>query len=293
MFSDLLAGTAQAPVIVPSRSPSILAFDSGLGGLTVFAELMKARPDADFVYAADDAAFPYGRLTESELVERVLAVMERLVARHAPDLVVVACNTASTLVLPHLRHRFPMPFIGTVPAIKPAASASRSRRISILATPGTVARDYTRGLIEAYAVACRVELVGSPRLAGFAEAELRGTPVPDEQLAAELAPCFVEDEGGRTDVVVLACTHYPLLLDRLRRLAPWPVAWIDPAPAIARRMGEVLRPAGGRPELRPDGDRLAVFTGGEGLDLPLRAALAVRGLGHVTVEPFPLAPGEH
>jgi glutamate racemase len=293
MFSDLLAGTSQAPVIVPSRSPSILVFDSGLGGLTVFAELVKARPDADFVYAADDAAFPYGRLTEAELVERVLAVMERLVVRHAPDLVVVACNTASTLVLPHLRRRFALPIIGTVPAIKPAALASRTGRISILATPGTVARDYTRGLIDAYAANCRVELVGSRRLAGFAEAELRGTPVSGEELAAELAPCFVEDESGRTDVVVLACTHYPLLLERLRRLAPWPVSWIDPAPAIARRMTDVLHPTGIRPGLRPDGDRLAVFTGGEGLDASLRSALGSRGLGQVTVEPFPLVPGEH
>ena len=292
MFSDLLAGTSQAPVVVPSRAPSILAFDSGLGGLTVFSELVKARPDADFVYAADDAAFPYGRLTEADLVDRVLAVMERLVARYAPDLVVVACNTASTLVLPHLRSRFQLPFVGTVPAIKPAAAASRSGRISILATPGTVARDYTRGLIEAYAAECRVELVGSRRLAGFAEAELRGTPVSDEDLAAELAPCFVEDEEGRTDVVVLACTHYPLLLDRLRKVAPWSVAWIDPAPAIARRVTDVLRPAGGRQDLRPEGDRLGVFTSGAGLDLPLRAALAARGLGQVFVEAFPLAP-EH
>jgi glutamate racemase len=186
-----------------------------------------------------------------------------------------------------------LPIIGTVPAIKPAAAASRSGRISILATPGTVARDYTRGLIEAYAAECRVGLVGSRRLAGFAEAELRGTPVSDEELAAELAPCFVEDETGRTDVVVLACTHYPLLFERLRQLAPWPVAWIDPAPAIARRMTDVLRPVGGRPDLRPEGDRTAVFTGGEGLDAPLLSALAARGLGHVTVEPFPLAPGEH
>ncbi len=291
MFADLLAGTSQTPITVPSRSPSILAFDSGLGGLTVFSELVRAWPDADFVYAADDAGFPYGRLPESELIARVLAVMDRLVAAHRPDLVVIACNTASTLVLPHLRRRFDMPFIGTVPAIKPAASASRSGRIAILATPATVARDYTRGLVEAYAAQCRVELVGSRRLAGFAEAELRGHPVSDEELMAELAPCFVEDEAGRTDVVVLACTHYPLLLERFRRLAPWPVTWIDPAPAIARRMHDVLhRPA--LPETPPaDGERLAIFTGGEGLDPPLRAALAARGLGRVVVDPIPLAAG--
>jgi glutamate racemase len=293
MFADLLAGTFQRPVLLPSRTPCILAFDSGLGGLTVFSELVKARPDANFVYAADDAAFPYGGLSESELVARVLAVMERLVVRHAPDLAVIACNTASTLVLPHLRERFGLPFIGTVPAIKPAATTSRSRRISILATPGTVKRDYTRGLVEAYAAECQVALVGSQRLAGFAEAELRGDPVSDAELAAELAPCFVEDEGGRTDVVVLACTHYPLLAHRLRRLAPWPVAWIDPAPAVARRMVDVMHGADPSPAPHPPGERLAVFTGGRGLDSALRAALARRGLGQVSIDPFPLGAGEH
>ncbi|NNM72002.1 glutamate racemase [Enterovirga aerilata] len=293
MFADLLAGISQAPVVIPSRSPCILAFDSGLGGLTVFSELLTARPDADFIYVADDAGFPYGRLTESGLVARVLGVMRRLVEVHSPDLVVVACNTASTLVLPHLRSHFDLPFIGTVPAIKPAAAASRTRRISILATPGTVARDYTRGLIEAYAGGCRVELVGSHRLAAFAEAELRGAPVAEDQLAAEIAPCFVEDEDGRTDVVVLACTHYPLLLSRLRGLAPWPVTWIDPAPAIARRMTEVLQAPMQYDGLRQEGGRLAVFTGGEGLDDALRAALAARGLPKTVIDPFPLDATGH
>jgi glutamate racemase len=293
MLADFLAGTSQRPVLVPSRSPTILVFDSGLGGLTVFAELLKARPDSHFTYAADNAAFPYGRLTEAELVNRVVAVMGRLVARHAPDLAVIACNTASTLVLPHLRARFEFPFIGTVPAIKPAAAASCTGRISILATPGTVARDYTRGLIETYAAQCRVELVGSERLAGFAEAELRGSPVSDDELAAELAPCFDEDGEGRTDVVVLACTHYPLLAERLRRLAPWPVSWIDPAPAIARRMLEILKSPEDRPHSHPEGARRAVFTSGQGLDTALVAALASRGLGQVDVDAFPLGAVGH
>src|SRR3712207_2885307 len=138
MRVDLLAGTVYAPCM-GTEPPTILVFDSGVGGLTVFSELAKARPDARFVYAADDAAFPYGRLTEDELVARVVAVMDRLIARHAPDLVLIACHTASTLVLPLLRQHFPIPFVGTVPAVKPAAALSRSRRIAVLATPGTVA----------------------------------------------------------------------------------------------------------------------------------------------------------
>src|SRR3954447_22748126 len=106
MRVDLLAGTLYGPRAMVERRPTILVFDSGLGGLTVFAEVLKARPDARFVYAADDAGFPYGRLSEDALVARVLSVMDRLVALHAPTLVVIACNTASTLVLPHLRKRF-------------------------------------------------------------------------------------------------------------------------------------------------------------------------------------------
>src|SRR3954469_24183576 len=176
MRVDLLAGTLYGASPMPRSAPTILVFDSGLGGLTVFSELAKARPDARFVYAADDAGFPYGRLSEAELVARVLAVMERLIERHAPDLVVIACNTASTLVLPPLRQRFSIPFVGTVPAVKPAAALSRSRRIAVLATPGTVARDYTRGLVETYANGCAVTLVGSRRLAALAEAELTGAP---------------------------------------------------------------------------------------------------------------------
>jgi glutamate racemase len=287
MRVDLLAGTAYTPAAMPAPVPTILVFDSGLGGLTVFAEAVKARPDARFVYAADDAGFPYGRWAPEALTGRVLAVMERLIALHAPDLVVVACHTASTLILPQLRGRFSIPFVGTVPAIKPAARLSRSKRITVLATPGTVAREYTRDLIEAFASDCRVNLVGSRLLAGFAEAELCGAPVPDAAVAAELAPCFVEDGGGRTDVIALACTHYPLLLPRLRALAPWPVAWVDPAPAIARRVLDLLGPpVAGRGVA--SGESLAVFTSGVGLTLALAQALRERGLPEVSVEPVPL-----
>lgn len=283
LLADLLAGTASRPCPVPAASPRILVFDSGIGGLTVLAELMRLRPDADYVYAADDAAFPYGALAPNTMVARCLRVADRLLSTHRPDLVVVACNTMATLVLPHLRHRFDLPFVGTVPAIKPAAAASRSRRFTVLATPGTVARDYTRGLIEAYAGDCRVDLVGSDVLAGYAEAELAGSPVTDAALSAAIAPCFGDGEGARTDTVVLACTHYPLLRARMERLAPWPVAWIDPAPAIARRAGDLV----GRANRAGDGARLAVFTGGTGLTPALREALASRGLPDVVVDPVP------
>lgn len=229
-----------------SNPPTILVFDSGLGGLTVLREIVRARPDAHFVYVADDAFFPYGHHGEDEIIARVVPLVGELIEAHAPDLVVIACNTASTLVMSHLRDAYPLPFVGTVPAIKPACAQSRTKRVSVLGTKATVQREYTHALIRDFAQGCAVTLVGSPELASLAEAALSGTSVSDAAIAAEIAPCFVgdaTDPAGRTDSVVLACTHYPLLLDRLERLAPWPVAWIDPAPAIARRVVDLLGPA--------------------------------------------------
>jgi len=262
-------------MLVMAPAPTILVFDSGLGGLTVFREIAKARPDARLVYAADDAFFPYGRRDEAELVGRVLAVMDELIQAHRPDLVVVACNTASTLALPQLRARFTALFVGTVPAIKPACTASVSRLVSVLGTEATVRREYTHALIRDFAEGCAVTLVGSPRLAELAEAKLKGEALADADIATEIAPCFVEANGARTDTIVLACTHYPLLLDRLRRLAPWPVNFIDPAPAIARRVVELLGPAAADGLAAP---ARAVFSSGRAPSPTLAAALARFGI---------------
>jgi glutamate racemase len=183
-----------------------------------------------------------------------------LIAEHRPDLVVIACNTASTLVMPHLRERYAVPFVGTVPAIKPACAASKTKRVSVLGTRGTVKREYTRGLIRDFAQGCEVTLVGSAELAALAEAALKGGEVSDEAILAELEPCFVgAGEDARTDTIVLACTHFPLLLDRLEHLAPWPVDWIDPAPAIARRVISLLPEARGTPD---EADAKMMFTSG-------------------------------
>jgi glutamate racemase len=221
--------------------PTILVFDSGLGGLTVLREIIGSRPDARYVYVADDAFFPYGHHSEEQIIARVVPLVGELIAAHTPDLVVIACNTASTLVMSHLRQAYTVPFVGTVPAIKPACASSKTRRVSVLGTKGTVKREYTRKLIDDFAQGCEVTLVGSAELAALAESALSGNEVSDQDIAAELTPCFVGDgDAARTDTVVLACTHYPLLLDRLIKLAPWPVDWIDPAPAIARRVVDLL-----------------------------------------------------
>jgi glutamate racemase len=223
-----------------SPRQKILVFDSGLGGLTVYRAIRALRPDADYFYLGDDALFPYGALAPDVLVARVDAVIGAAAETFNPDCIVIACNTASTLVLPSLRARYPVPVVGTVPAIKPAAAITRSGMISVLATPGTVSRDYTAELIRDFAAGVAVTLVGSKMLAGLSERALRGGTTDDSAVVAEIAPCFVEKDRKRTDVVVLACTHYPLLIERLMALAPWPVTWIDPAPAIARRVVQVL-----------------------------------------------------
>jgi glutamate racemase len=270
------SGEAETPSqLTRSRLPSpptILVFDSGLGGLTVFREIAMAHPGARFIYAADDAFFPYGRHGEAELKARVLAVMDGLISVHRPDLVVVACNTASTIVLADLRDRFKVPFVGTVPAIKPACAASKSKLVSVLGTEATVSREYTRALIRDFAQDCEITLVGSARLAGMAEAALDCVEVDDAAIATEIAPCFVDDGKRRTDTIVLACTHYPLLLDRFARNAPWAVDWIDPAPAIARRVSKLLPPQTAD-EPQPLNAR-AVFTSGRPLSGALTVALA-------------------
>jgi glutamate racemase len=258
-----------------SAAPVVLIFDSGVGGLTVFREVVRARPDARYIYVADDAGFPYGNQAEAALIARIVDVVGKAIADHKPDLVVVACNTASTLALAQLRAAYAVPFVGTVPAIKPACAQSKSKRVAVLGTQATVSREYTRALIREYAGDCNVVLVGSPRLAGFAEMELAGTPASDADIQSEIAPCFGEGPPEHyTDTIVLACTHYPLLIDRFRALQAWPVEWIDPAPAIARRVADLMRE---RPLGAVAAQPRIFFTSGRAPDPTLAAALADYG----------------
>lgn len=258
----------------------VLFFDSGIGGLSVLREARILMPDRRFIYVADDAGFPYGRWEEAALKTRIVALFSDLIAHHNPVLCLIACNTASTIVMDELRAAYPsVPFVGTVPAVKPAAERTRSGLVSVLATPGTVKRQYTRDLIGKYAVTCHVRLVGSENLAALAETYMREGFVDEEAVAREIAPCFIEQDGKRTDIVVLACTHYPFLVNRMRKTAPWPVDWIDPAEAIARRALNVLEhiapiAPGTEPALEDD---IAIFTSGKP-DFALRRLMGGFGL---------------
>jgi glutamate racemase len=252
----------------------ILVFDSGIGGLTVLREARVLMPERRFVYVADDAGFPYGQWSEDRLGDRIIDLFDDLIVRFQPQLSIIACNTASTLVLGRLRETFnTMTFVGTVPAIKPAAERTRSGLVSVLATPGTVRRAYTRDLIQSFASQCHVRLVGSRDLAPLAERHIRGDSIDKEAVRGEIMPCFLEQGGCRTDIVVLACTHYPFLVNVFRSLAPWPVDWLDPAEAIARRALSLL-PAPVEASTEPD---IAVFTSGQP-DFAVRRLMSGFGL---------------
>ncbi|MGD2131221.1 MAG: glutamate racemase [Maricaulaceae bacterium] len=241
----------------PSQdAPSCIVFDSGFGGLSIVAAMRALGIGGRLIYAADHAGFPYGARSEADVAVRVREVVGAAIdvaGPQRPAAVVIACNTASTLALPLLRATWDMPFVGTVPAIKPAAAATRSGLFSVLATPETVRRDYTRALIGEFAAERDVTLVGAARLAEIAEAVIHQLPEGARaqevarQIAEEIAPAFVERDGARTDAVVLGCTHFPLIAKQLKDAAPWPVAWIDPSEAIARRLGSVAPGLSGAP----------------------------------------------
>ena len=217
-------------IATPPRS---LIFESGVGGLSVLAEVHRHLPWCEFVYACDNRAFPYGTKPEADLVNRVEQVLKALIANTAPDIVVIACNTASTVALPHIRAHFSNPVVGVVPAIKPAAALSRSGTIGLLATPGTIERAYTQQLIDDFASHCSLVRIGSARLVEIAEAKLRRQPIDRAELTDILAPFFA---NHALDTVVLACTHFPLLLEEFTAIAPRPLTWIDSGEAIARRV---------------------------------------------------------
>ncbi len=211
----------------------VLVFDSGVGGLTVLSPIRRLMPRARFVYAADNAGFPYGTKSEAEIAARVPALLGRLVERFRPRLVVIACNTASTIALAHVRAALDVPVVGTVPAIKPAAALSRTRVIGVLGTEATVRQVYVDRLVADFATDCVVLRHGSSTLVDLAEAKLRGEPVPF--VAEAVAPLLEQPGGARMDVAVLACTHFPLLADELAAAMPG-IALVDGADGIARRV---------------------------------------------------------
>ncbi|MGQ4877554.1 glutamate racemase [Billgrantia sp. LNSP4103-1] len=224
----------------------ILIFDSGVGGLSVVASLRRHLPAAALVYACDNAMLPYGTRPDGWLVGRIVAVCEAAVAASGCSVLVVACNTASTLALDALRARLSIPVVGTVPAIKPAAAMSASRHIGLLATSATVSRPYIDRLIEAFAADCRVTRVAADPLVRETERLLAGGEPDPAIIEAVTAPLWA---AADLDTVVLGCTHFPLLGERIAAACPRPVQLVDSSEAIARRTAQVASepaPASGR-----------------------------------------------
>ena len=217
----------------------ILFFDSGVGGLSVLGPTRELLPNAPIVYAADSAGFPYGKRSEAEIASRVPALLGRLVERFHPRLAVIACNTASTIALEHVRSALDVPVVGTVPAIKPAAEMSKSRVIGVLGTEATVRQPYVDDLAARFASDCTIIRHGSPELVELAEAKLAGEDIEIDAVRAATQPMFDAAEG-QIDAVVLACTHFPLLQDELRAAFP-DVSYVDGGPGIARRIAHLTR----------------------------------------------------
>lgn len=258
-------------------SQPILIFDSGVGGLSVLGPIRERLPRAPIVYVADNGGFPYGTKTEMEVATRVCALLGRLTERYRPRLIVIACNTASTIALAHVRAALEVPVVGTVPAIKPAAAMTKTKAIGVLGTEATVRQPYVDRLAADFAGDCIVVRHGAAKLVEMAEAELRGRPAPSSDYAEALAGLLEQPGGERVDTVVLACTHFPLVRDRLAAVSSRPLNFVDGAEGIARRTAHLL--AGCEWGDAPPGR--AVFTSRNGDVDALRPALARFGLTEI------------
>lgn len=256
----------------------ILFFDSGVGGLSVLAPTRALLPSAPLVYVADSAGFPYGTKSEAEIAGRVPALLGRLAERYDPRLIVIACNTASTIALAAVRGALDLPIVGTVPAIKPAAELSRTRAIGVLGTDATVRQPYVDDLAARFAADCLVLRHGSADLVALAEAKLRGESAPPERYAAILRGLLGQPGGERIDVIVNACTHFPLVVEELAAAAPHPIRFVDGGPGIARRVAFLVQ---GQQWPEAAGEGLAVFTRRCVDDQVLAPALAGYGLTRI------------
>ena len=219
-----------------NRAPSALIFDSGVGAISIAREIRRQIPGLTLHFGVDNGFYPYGNKSEEALRPRIVQFARAMMEKSQADMLVVGCNTASTLALPELREVLDRPVVGVVPAIKPAAAETRSGTIALIATEGTVNRIYTRELIRQFANGQRVINVPAPELVRLAEAKLRGETITAEDLAPVLHRIFDTAGGDKVDIAVLACTHFPLLREELDTFAPRRIRWLDSGTAIARRV---------------------------------------------------------
>jgi glutamate racemase len=218
-----------------ARRP-IGVFDSGVGGLSVWREIVRLLPHESTVYLADQAHVPYGPRPQDEVARFSAGITEHLLERGCKA-VVVACNTASAAALKDLRARFaPVPIIGLEPAVKPAAAMTKTGVIGVMATPATFAGRLYQATVGRHAASIRVVSQTCPGLADLVERGALDGPEAEQLLRGFVQPILAEN----ADVIVLGCTHYPFVIDGIRRIAGPSVAVLDPAPSVARHLGNVL-----------------------------------------------------
>jgi glutamate racemase len=260
----------------PPETP-LLFFDSGIGGLSVLRAVREKLPHAPIVYAADYAGLPYGTKSEAEIAARVPALLGRLVERYRPRLVTIACNTACTIALSHVRAALDVPVVGTVPAIKPAAEVTQTGIIGLLGTAATIRQPYVDRLQSDHAAGMTLLRYAAPELVRAAEAKLRGEEVDHQIYTDAMRGLTNHPEGDRLDVVALGCTHFPLVEEELKAVSP-EMRFVDGAAGIARRIVHLTQ-AQQWPEKVPDG---IFLTTGALQDVEnLRPALASYGLTQI------------
>jgi len=220
-------------------TPTILIIDSGVGGLSVYDEIAKLLPTARYLYVFDNAGFPYGTKEESFIIERVVKITQQMADSYPIDLAVIACNTASTITLPRLRETFSFPVIGVVPAIKPAAQLTRNGVVGLLATQGTIRREYTYELIKKFATDCQIEMLGASSLVELAERKLHRQDVNLNEVKAAVMDWLRLPKIP--DTIVLGCTHFPLLKEELQQVFPSETIFVDSGIAVARRAVFLLK----------------------------------------------------
>lgn len=273
---------------LPDTPYHVLAFDSGIGGLGIVRALRAHAPSARVDYLADTAVFPYGEQEDRFLVTRIVTLMGEAIARHRPQVVIIACNTASTLALSALRTAYPAtPFVGCVPPIRWAARQTRSGVIGLLATRATIRRPYLNDLHAQYAPHCTLLAHAAPLLAGYAERLFRGEAVPDPLIKQEINGLFASPASSRLDAIGLGCTHYTFVLERLRALTPPDIAWLDPADAVARHACTLLQTLPPAPQTKPHSPAHAWFTAMPDSPEALTAHLPPFGYEKIEIWPAP------
>ena len=223
---------------------TIAIFDSGVGGFSILESVQKRWPTLKYIYCSDNAHYPYGLKSESDVVTFANQAASKIAAKFKPHIFIVACNTASTIALPSVRKTLDIPVVGVVPAIKPAALSSKTKIIGLLATPATVKRPYTDQLIADFASHCKVLCIGSSKLVDLAEEKTRGQRPDPNIISKEIAPFFSDDVNTssekRLDTIVLGCTHFSLLKEELLLASKWPINYFDASQAIVERVTTLL-----------------------------------------------------